>query len=242
MPGTDIEVVFVGHPLADAIGPEAGSEANRRSARNTLGLAEDRTVVALLPGSRDGEIKLMLESFLGAAELIHKAIPGVSFVIPCPRPSIAQAVERTLLRRHALPVVVHAGDGRLPLTACNAALVKSGTATLEAMLLRRPMVVSYRLGRLAWRLARRLVHTDFVALPNILAGRALVPELLQEKASPSALAESLLAELDKSDPGPEYLQAFSALHQQLQRGANGRAADAVAALLPGESTTLRPRT
>ena len=95
-------------------------------------------------------------------------------------------------------MLVHRGDGRVPLTACDAALVKSGTGTLEAMLLRRPMVVSYRLGPLAARLARRLLHTDFVALPNILAGRALVPELLQERATPQALADQLLNELDKS--------------------------------------------
>lgn len=235
--GTDVDVVFVGHPLADAIGLESGSKANRRMAREALGLAEDRTVVALLPGSRDGEIKLMLDSFLEAADLIREALPEVSFVIPCPSPAIAGAVRRAVLKRQALPVLVHAGDGRLPLTACDAALVKSGTGTLEAMLLRRPMVVSYRLGPLAWRLVRRLVHTDFVALPNILAGRALVPELLQDRASPAALAEKLLAELDKSVCRPEYLQEFSALHRQLQRDASERAAAAVAEVLPRNNRT-----
>ena len=234
---TNVDVTFVGHPLADAIGLEAGSETNRRAAREALGLDQDETIIALLPGSRDGEIRLMLDAFLDAAQLIRAALPEVSFVVPCPRPSIAGLVQRAVSKRQALPVLVHAGVGRLPLTACNAALVKSGTGTLEAMLLRRPMVMSYRLGPLAWKLARRLVHTDFVALPNILAGRALVPELLQDRATPSALAEKLLAELDKSVRRPEYLQEFAALHRQLQQNANERAADVVAAVLARKNTT-----
>ena len=237
--GTDLEVVFVGHPLADAIDLDGGGEANRRAARRTLGLAGDRPVVALLPGSRDGEIGLMLRSFLEAADLLRASIPGVAFVIPCPRPSVAAAVEEKLLEWPQLPCSVHRGGGRLPLTACDAALVKSGTGTLEAMLLRRPMVVTYRLGPLGWWLARRLVHTEFVALPNILAGRALVPELLQNAATPAALAENLLAELDKSTRHPDHLQAFSALHERLRRNADERAADAVAGLLPNANAMER---
>lgn len=235
--GTGLQVHFVGHPLADAIDLEAGSEHNLKAARAGLGLAQDTTVVALLPGSRAGEIRRMLELFLKAAELVRETIADVAFVIPCPRPSIADTVERTVGRWPQLSVRVHRGDGLLPLTACNAALVKSGTGTLEAMLLRRPMVVSYRLGRLAGQLARLLVHTDQFALPNILAGRALVPELLQERATPAALAEKLLAELDKSVRQPEYLQTFAMLHERLRRDADQRAADVVATLLPAENRT-----
>ena len=229
---TDLDVVFVGHPLADAIDPQAGRDDNRYRARDALGLCREGTVVALLPGSRRGEIKLMLEPFLRAAQILGEAIADASFVIPCPRPSLAALVEREVSNWAPLPVLVHHGDGRAPLTACDAALVKSGTGSLEAMLLRRPMVVSYRLGPLAWILARMLVRTEHVALPNILAGRALVPELLQERATPAALAENLLAELDKSVRRPEYLQSFTALHERLKKGANERAADAVAAFLP----------
>ncbi len=229
---TSLDVSFVGHPLADAIDLEAGSAANRQRARDVLGLSRNATVVALLPGSRQGEVGLMLDDFLGAAQRVRATMADAVFVIPCPRPSLAEAVGKVVARWQPLPVLVHRGHGRLPLTACDVALVKSGTGTLEAMLLRRPMVVSYRLGAVAWRLARRLVHTDHVALPNILAGRALVPELLQDQATPAALAENLLAELDKSVRQPEYLHAFTALHKRLQRGADQRAADAVAALLP----------
>ena len=230
--GTGTEVVYVGHPLADAIAPDAGSDANRRAARRTLGLSGEGAVIALLPGSRGGEIRLMLDGFLNAAECLGASLPEAAFVVPCPEPGIAATVEKTLLEWPRLNCSVHRGNARLPLTACDAALVKSGTGTLEAMLLRRPMVVTYRLGPAAWWLARRLVRTEFVALPNLLAGRALVPELLQDAATPAALAQKLLAELDKSARHPDHLHEFSALHEQLRRNADERAADAVAALLP----------
>ncbi len=230
--GTGTKVVFVGHPLADAIEADAGSDANRLAARRALGVAGTGTVVALLPGSRMGEIRLMLDGFLGAAEKLRASLPEVAFVIPCPCPAIAAAVEEKLRGRPHLPCTVHRGDARLPLTACDAALVKSGTGTLEAMLLRRPMVVTYRLGPLAWWLARRVVQTEFVALPNLLAGRMLVPELLQGAATPAALAQTLLVELDKSVRYPDHLQEFSELHERLRKGADERAADAVAGLLP----------
>ena len=230
--GTGTEVVFVGHPLADAIGPDAGGDAGRRAARAALGFAGDKPLVALLPGSRNGEVRLMLRLFLETAALLRGCLEGVAFVIPCPTPSVAGAVEKELAQWPQLPCSVHRGDGRLPLTACDAALVKSGTGTLEAMLLRRPMVVTYRLGPLAWWLARRLVRTEFVALPNLLAGRALVPELLQSAATPAALAEKLRSELDKFTRDPDHLQGFAALHERLRRNAGERAADAVAGLLP----------
>ena len=230
---TPLDVVFVGHPLADAIDPEAGDAAARQRARRELGLGGGETVIALLPGSRRGEIKRMLEPFLEAGEVVQRSLPDAKFVIPCPSSAIAETVAQTAANRPNLPLVVHRGDGRLPLTACNAALVKSGTATLEAMLLRRPMVVSYRLGSFAWCLARLLVRTEHVALPNILAGRRLVPELLQNAAAPAALAKKLLEELDKSIRHPEHLQAFSVIHNRLRQNANERAADVVAELLQG---------
>ena len=226
-----LDVVFVGHPLADAIDFDAGDEANRRRARQTLQLPQDAPVVALLPGSRASEVGLLLEPFLDAATRIGQALPDASFIIPCPAPPLAQAVAAALTKRPWLPAKAHRSDARLALTACNAAIVKCGTGTLEAMLLRRPMVASYRLGRAAYGLARRLVRAKFVALPNILAGRSLVPELLQEQATPAALAENLLAELDKSVRRPEYLQAFGDLHASLRRNADQRAAQAVAELL-----------
>jgi lipid-A-disaccharide synthase len=229
--GEQIEAVFVGHPLADEIDLNAGGEEATRGARERLGLNPDARCIALLPGSRMSEVRLMADAFLGAAEVIARELPASVFVVPCLRPEIAEWLDASVSRYPGLSVVTYAGDARLALTACDGALVKSGTGTLEAMLLGRPMVVSYKLGELTYQLIRRLLHTRFIALPNILAGEELVPELLQHAATPEALAENLLAQLDKARREPEYLARFADLHQQLRKGADKRAADAVAGWL-----------
>ena len=226
-----VKAVFVGHPLADEIDLNAGREEAARGARERLGVNPDARCIALLPGSRMSEVRLLADAFLGAAVIIARELPTSVFVVPCLRPEIAEWLDASLSRYPGLSVVPYVGDARLALTACEGALVKSGTGTLEAMLLGRPMVVSYKLGELSYRLIRRLLHTRFIALPNILAGEELVPELLQHAATPEALAENLLAQLDKAHREPEYLVRFADLHQQLRRGADERAADAVAGWL-----------
>lgn len=232
---TPVRAVYVGHPLADAIAPDAGSAAARRSARETLGLPDDALVVALLPGSRMSEVRLMGGTFLEAARRLARKRTGAHFVVPCLRPAIAAWLEEARLAYPDLMLSAYEGNARQALTACDAALVKSGTSTLEAMLLRRPMVVSYRLGRVTYGIVRRMLRTPFVALPNILAGRRLVPELLQDAATPAALADALLAELDKARAEPEYLAEFERLHRLLRRHADARAAEAVAAWLPASA-------
>jgi lipid-A-disaccharide synthase len=169
----------------------------------------------------------MAPGFLAACELIRTEHPDVKFVVPCLRAVIRRSMEALLAAHPDLPVTLYDGNARLALTACDAALVKSGTSTLEAMLLHRPMVVSYRLGELTYQVVSRLLRTEFVALPNILAGEALVPELLQHEATPTALAENLLAALYRAGEDDEYLSRFEALHASLRQGANERAADAV---------------
>ncbi|MFW6041368.1 MAG: lipid-A-disaccharide synthase [Guyparkeria sp.] len=243
--GTPVKAVFVGHPLADAIAPGDGDDSKRRAARKELGLPEDAIVVALLPGSRMSEVALMGNVLVDAAAEIARRRPGARFVVPCVRPAIADWLERTMATTPEVQVVHYLGDARLALTACDGALVKSGTSTLEAMLLRRPMVVSYRLGALSYHLVRRMLRTPFVALPNILARRELVPELLQERATPQALAAAMLKELDNAGANPEYLAEFARLHGALRRDADARAADAVCKWLgvaPGErgNETIRP--
>jgi len=228
---TPVRAVFVGHPLADAIAPDGGSAAHRTAARVALGLADASLVVALLPGSRMSEVRLLGDTLLDAAALIAERRPDVRFVVPCVRPQIREWLADASSRRPGLPVVAYDGTARSALTACDAALVKSGTSTLEAMLIGRPMVVCYRLGGLTYRLVRALLRTEYVALPNILAGRALVPELLQDAATPQALAAALLAELDKARRDPECLAAFRRLHETLRRDADARAAETVSALL-----------
>lgn len=222
-----VQAVFVGHPLADEIGPEMSNPAHQRTARDQLGLGIDNPVVAVLPGSRSSEVKLMAPGFLAACRLLQNALPGVQFVVPCLRPVIRQAMEQQLEAHPNLAVTLYDGNARRPLTACDAALVKSGTSTLEAMLLHRPMVVSYRLGELTYQVVSRLLRTPYVALPNILAGKALVPELLQHEATAEALAEKLIAELYRAERDDEYLTQFEQLHAALRQGANERAAAAV---------------
>ena len=228
---TGLKVAFVGHPVADAIGLDAAAEAGRRAARAALGIGEERRVVALLPGSRSSEIKQHLEVFLDAAALLASRLDGTAFLIPCVRPDFEPRLERAAAARPGLEIRICPSDARQALTACDGAIVKSGTGTLEAMLLRRPMVVAYKLGAASHALARLLVRTDFVALPNLLAGRELVPERLQGEATPEKLAAALLNQLDKPALLAETQQAFSMLHLELRRDANERSADAVMELL-----------
>ncbi|MCZ6709602.1 MAG: lipid-A-disaccharide synthase, partial [Gammaproteobacteria bacterium] len=127
-----IEAVFVGHPLADEIGPNDGGEEATRGARENLGVNPEARCIALLPGSRMSEVRLLADAFLGAAAVIARELPGSVFVVPCLRPDIAKWVDASLSRYPGLNVVTYAGDARLALTACEGALVKSGTGTLEA--------------------------------------------------------------------------------------------------------------
>ena len=229
--GTGLKVAFVGHPLADAIGLDDGGEASRRAARAALGIGGEARVIALLPGSRSGEIKQHLDLFLAAAALLAERLDSTTFLIPCVRPDFVPLIERAAEALPELDIRICQDDARQALTACDGAIAKSGTGTLEAMLLRRPMVVAYRLGAASHALARLLVRTDYVALPNLLAGRELVPERLQRQATAEKLADALLDELDKPALLAETQQAFSMLHLELRRDANERAADAVMELL-----------
>lgn len=236
---TPLRAVYVGHPLADAIDPQAGSAAGRQRARAELGVDGAGLVVALLPGSRMSEVRMLGERFLEAAALIARQRSSVCFVVPCVRPAIEHWLAAARQRFPQLHIVHYAGNARLALTACDGALVKSGTSTLEAMLLRRPMVVSYRLGAITYQVVRRMLRTPYVALPNILAGRMLVPELLQNAATAEALAGTLLAELDKAHDDPEYLQEFARLHHVLRQSADVRAAQAVSGCLAASNLGTR---
>ena len=153
-------------------------------------------------------------------------------MIPCVNETRRQQIEQGLQRFPQLQVVLLNNDARLALVAADAAMIKSGTSTLEAMLLRRPMVVSYRLGNLSYRIASRLVNTPFIALPNILAGQSLVPELIQDAATPEAIAHALTEQLKAvadSSGQTNAMLTFEQLHQQLRQGESGQGASATAA-------------
>ncbi len=229
--GLPVKAEFVGHPLADEISPGSVDGSARAAARVALEIEDEQTVLALLPGSRSGEVALMIEPFLAAAKLFSEAHPNTMVVIPCLRPALRARIEQALVGAPGLRVTLYDGHARRALIAADIALVKSGTSTLEAMLLRCPMVVGYRLGALSYQLAKRVVRTPYVALPNILAGRELVPELLQDAATGPALAKALEQQLHKARNSRDYAEAAVHLHAQLGQGADAKAAAAVLELL-----------
>lgn len=223
--------VFVGHPLADEIDPEAGAAGAKRQARQTLGIAEDVFLVALLPGSRRSEIAYLGAIFLDtAARLRAGDFAAAGFIVPAPTPAVHEAMQRVLAENPVAGVRLIHGQSRTAIAAADLVLVKSGTATLETMLLRRPMVVTYRMGALTAWLVRRLKTSPYVALPNILTGRELVPELLQEEAEPAALADALIGQYRRCLNDPDYLETCARWHEKLRQGGAEKAAEVVLSL------------
>ncbi len=218
-----VPVRFVGHPLADTI----PLEADRSAARAALNLPHDGLVVALMPGSRGGEVGRLGELFLGAADRLRAMRPGIRFVVPCASPERRSQLEQMLVGRD-LPLTLLDGRSHEALAACNAVLIASGTATLEALLYKRPMVVAYSVAPLTFRILKRLVKSPYVALPNLLAQRLLVPELLQDAATPEAMAQLLSPLLDNGDIQTE---GFDAIHRTLRCDASSQAAQAVLQLI-----------
>ncbi|NWL78223.1 lipid-A-disaccharide synthase [Pseudomonas taiwanensis] len=218
-----VPVRFVGHPLADAI----PLEADRAAARVALDLPEDAPVVALLPGSRGGEVGKLGALFLDAAERLRSLRPGIRFVLPCASPERRVQIEAMLAGRD-LPLKLLDGRSHEALAACDAVLIASGTATLEALLYKRPMVVAYKVAPLTYRILKRLVKSPYVSLPNLLAQRLLVPELLQDAATPEALAQAISPLLDD---GEIQTHGFDVIHRALRQDASREAADAILQLI-----------
>lgn len=222
---------FVGHPLAD----EIPLRPDRAAARHALGLAPTARVLALLPGSRGGEVRLLAPLFLQTAALLRQADPDLALVLPAASPAREEQLQRLLAGAVTAGVTLVRGRSREVIAASDAVLLASGTATLEAALLRRPMVVAYRMGALSWLLLKPLVKTPYAALPNILAGRAVVPELLQGSATPAAMAQALQLLLSGGAAAQAQLEAFDGIRRDLSRGFAERAAAALAALVGGGS-------
>ncbi|MEM9624490.1 MAG: lipid-A-disaccharide synthase, partial [Pseudomonadota bacterium] len=183
------------------------------------------------PGSRMSEVALMIDEFLGAAALFSRQHEPTMIVIPCLRETLRARIEQAIQDAGLNNVVVYEGNARQALIAADLVLVKSGTSTLEAMLVGRAMVVSYKLGGLTYQIARRVVRTPYVALPNILADQPLVPELLQDAASASALAAELAVQAREAAADSPLRRQFAALHDELRQGADAKAAAAVLGLL-----------
>jgi lipid-A-disaccharide synthase len=247
-----IAATYVGHPLADHI----PLEVPRAAARAQLGLADDVSLIALLPGSRRSEINHIAAPLLQAAALLARERPALRFVLPV-APGLRTLLD-PLIAAHApgLPLTLLDGQSHTALAACDLTLIASGTATLEAALFKRPMVIVYKLSPISWWLMKRLSYQPWVGLPNILLNRMnhndgelrviakgerrtpggtsgdfIVPELIQDAASPEAIAAQALAWLDDPARCAQVSARFAELHQRLRQNTAQRATDAIALLL-----------
>ncbi len=219
-----VPVRFVGHPLADTI----PLDSDRLAARQALGLPQDGQVIALLPGSRGGEVGRLGALFLDAAAQLLAVRPEVRFVLPCANAARRAQVEQLLAGRSPLPLLLTDGRSHEVLAACDGVLIASGTATLETLLFKRPMVVAYRVAPLTYLILKQLVKSPYISLPNLLAGRKLVPELIQHEATPERLVAELLPLLEHPE---QQTDSFAAIHLSLRRDASVQAARAVLELL-----------
>ena len=220
-----IDATYVGHPLANVI----PLQPDRLAARQKLGLAPDDTVVAILPGSRESEVKYLALRFFQAAALIQRAHPAIQFVVPAV-PTLRARIEALVAEAGmAGRITLVTGQSHMVLAACDVTLIASGTATLEAALFKRPMVIAYNMHWLSWKLMQRKQLQPWVGLPNILCGDFVVPELLQQAASPQALAAAVLDWLDAKGSAKiaALEERYTSLHHTLQRDTAQLATDAI---------------
>ena len=222
-----IAATYVGHPLANVI----PIEPDRAAARRTLGLSEAASVVAILPGSRQSEISHLAGRFFQAAVRMQQQRPAIQFVVPA-APGLKAEIERAA-RDSALTrnLRIVEGQSHTLLAACDVTLIASGTATLEATLFKRPMVIAYHMAWWSWQIMRRKKLQPWVGLPNILCEDFVVPEFLQEAATPRALSDAVLAWLDAPQKVVQLQQRFLQLHQQLQRNTPELATHAIEQVL-----------
>lgn len=223
-----IDATYVGHPLAQVI----PLVPDRSAARSALGLSDDDRVVAVLPGSRGSEVTHLAERFFLAAVSIQESRPDIKFVVPAVpalKAQIEQAAHKAGLIKN---LVLVEGRSHTVLAACDVTLIASGTATLEAALFKRPMVIAYHMSWLSWQIMRRKQLQPWVGLPNILCRDFVVPELLQDAATPQALADAVLQWLDASfEQITDLNEKFTALHVDLQRDTPSLAAHAIEQVL-----------
>jgi lipid-A-disaccharide synthase len=224
---------YVGHPLAD----EIPLEPDVAGARRELGIAQGGPVIAVLPGSRRSEIELIGPTFFDAMELMQLREPGVRFLMPAANPALRELLQPLMDAHPNLSLTITDGRAQTAMTAADAILVKSGTVTLEAALLKKPMVISYKVPWLTGQIMRRQGYLPYVGLPNILAGRFVVPEILQHFATPEALADATLKQLNDDANRRTLTEIFTDMHIALRQNTSQKAAEAVARVLD----TRRPQ-
>jgi lipid-A-disaccharide synthase len=226
-----VDAHFVGHPLAR----QFAMEPDQAAARSELGIADETPMLALLPGSRLGEINRLARIFFDAATRLRQQIPNLTVVVPAANANCRHAIEAIVAGFPSLDVRLVDGQARAAMIASDAILLASGTAALEAMLAKRPMVVAYRINPLTHWIVKKfgILPTNVYSLPNILAGRMLVPELMQNDCTATALAAALLPMLRERRIDPDLLATFRRLHESLL-APHGSAAAAVADLVAAD--------
>lgn len=222
-----IPVCFVGHPLADELPLQVDVEA----ARKQLGIALDKPLVALMPGSRGGEVKLLGPEFWQTAQWCLRKRPDLSFIVPAANSQRRQQIDEQLQSHPDLPIRVVDGQSHEVMAAADAVMMASGTTTLEAMLLKKPMVVAYKMAWLSFAIISRMVKSKFFSLPNLLADNPLVPEILQKQVTAKVLGSELLSYFEQPGKAEALQQTFYNMHVSLKRDASDRAAEAIANLI-----------
>ncbi len=224
-----VPVSYVGHPLADMLPVTPDTDG----AREQLKLNDQQLVIAMLPGSRQSEVRQLATLYVKAARQMLADAPQSKFLVPLVTRETRAIFEQVIFEEqaHDLPIQILFGHAHLAMEAADAVIVASGTATLEAALLKRPMVITYRMPFLSWQLLKRMNYLPYVGLPNILAGRFVVPELLQHDATPAKLAETILRMVNDKSVIDDIRAEFTRIHEVLKQNTEEKAADAVLAYL-----------
>ena len=229
-----VPATFIGHPLADQIAIEPDIE----SARQALDCRQDDLILGLLPGSRGGEVKQLAPLFLETAARLLKARPEIRFLVPCANAQRRMQIQTLLNERgDDLPVRLLDGQSHEVMAASNALLMASGTAALEGLLHKKPMVISYKVNALTYWILSRLVKVDSVSLPNLLAGKKIIPELIQDEATEDALVAATLSSLEDSAANRVLFQTYRDIHLSLKRDASTRAAEVIMQLLSSRAAS-----
>lgn len=225
----NMPVTFVGHPLAD----EIPLKPNMKAAREALKLKQSSLVVAMLPGSRQSEVQQHADLFVKTAQLISEQNANAVFLVPLITRETRNIFEAVLykIQNDAPHIQILFGHAHDAMEAADIVIVASGTATLEAALLKRPMVITYRMPKLSWWILKRMNYLPYVGLPNVLAGKFLVPELLQNEATPEKLADAVIQLLNNPANLKEIKQEFTHIHQSLKQNSAEQAAKIVLSYL-----------